>query len=359
MVKAVKVAGVGAGYFSQFHYDSWARMPGAQVAGICDMDEGLARELAQVTGASVWSDLGAMLASIQPDLLDVIVPPVAQGEVIRTALAAGVRTIICQKPFCQSIEEAEAITAEAETAGAILVIHENFRFQPWYRTIAQAIGEGRIGQVQQATFRLRPGDGQGPRAYLDRQPYFQQMERFLVRETAVHWIDTFRFLFGNPGAVYADLRQLNPAIAGEDAGVILFDHTGGVRAVFDGNRHLDHAAENLRCTMGEALVEGTGGALRLTGDGAVFLRDFGGVDETRLLEADTSGTFGGDCVHALQSHVLAHLREGAPLENTARDYLAVARIEAAVYRSAREGRKLALDQRPIQPPSTTRTSPFT
>ena len=26
---------------------------------------------------------------------------------------------------------------------------------------------------------MRPGDGQGKRAYLDRQPYFQKMEKFL------------------------------------------------------------------------------------------------------------------------------------------------------------------------------------
>ena len=54
------------------------------------------------------------------------------------------------------------------------------------------------------TFRLRTGDGQGPDAYLSRQPYFQKMEHFLVHETAVHWIDTFRFLLGDINAVYAD-----------------------------------------------------------------------------------------------------------------------------------------------------------
>ncbi len=71
-----------------------------------------------------------------------------------------------------------------------------------------------------------------------------------MHETAVHWIDTFRYLFGNPLAVYADLRQINPVIAGEDAGMILFDHPGGVRSLFDGNRHIDHAADNHRRTMG-------------------------------------------------------------------------------------------------------------
>ena len=67
------------------------------------------------------------------------------------------------------------------------------------------------------------GDGWGDNAYLDRQPYFQTMPRLLVVETAIHWIDTFRFLFGEVDAVYARLRRINPAIAGEDAGLICFD----------------------------------------------------------------------------------------------------------------------------------------
>ncbi len=65
----------------------------------------------------------------------------------------------------------------------------------------------------QAICRLRPGDGQGPEAYLDRQPYFQTMEKFLIHETGVHWVDTFAYLFGPAQSVYAGLRRVNPAIA--------------------------------------------------------------------------------------------------------------------------------------------------
>ena len=73
----------------------------------------------------------------------------------------------------------------------------------------QADDPGRVGDLYQIAFRMRPGDGRGPDAYLSRQPYFQKMERFLVHETAVHWIDTFRYLAGDPVAVYADLRRIN------------------------------------------------------------------------------------------------------------------------------------------------------
>lgn len=332
-----RVAMVGAGYFSQFHMDAWGRMPRAQLAGVCDRN----LEMAKATGATAYDDLEAMLAAVKPDILDVVVPPVAHAETLRIAFQAGVSHIICQKPFCQTLEEARGIVAEAEAAGVTLVVHENFRFQPWFRFIKGVIDAGALGELQQVSFRLRPGDGQGPRAYLDRQPYFQKMERLLIHETAVHFIDTYRYLLGDPEAVYADLRRLNPVIVGEDAGFFIMDHPNGVRSLFDGNRHIDHVATNTRWTMGEALVEGTKGVLELLGDGTVWKRDFGSLERACVFTPTTQG-FAGDCVYALQEHVVAGVLDGAPFENLAADYLTVVAIEEAVYRSDAEGCKLAL-----------------
>lgn len=332
----VQVACVGAGYFSQFHYGSWARMDRVRLVGSCDHDI----KKAEATGLRAFSDLNEMLTQTTPDLLDIILPPTAHAHTIRVALAAGLKTMICQKPFCNDLPEAEEMTALAKAQGARIIVHENFRFQPWFRAIKGAIVNGSIGTIQQVTFRLRPGDGQGPRAYLDRQPYFQQMEKLLIHETGVHYIDTFRFLLGDPTAVYADLRKMNPVIAGEDAGHVIFDHTGNVRALLDGNRHLDHSATNLRCTMGEGLIEGTAGTLTLTGDGAVQLRKHSDTTLTEILAPNTWAGFGGDCVHHLQSHVISGLLDGAELENEAADYLQVIRIKDAIYASAVQGQKI-------------------
>ena len=342
MAEDLRVATVGAGYFARFHHEAWARMPGVRLVGVCDTNAERAEAYRAEFGAeAAYGDAATMLAAARPDLLDIAAPPAVHRDLV--ALAAGHKVdVICQKAFTRSLQEARETVALAEAAGIRLVVHENFRFQPWFRTIRRLIEDGMIGAVFSASFRLRPGDGQGPAAYLDRQPYFQTMERFLIHETGIHFIDTFRFLFGDCGSVYADLRRLNPAIAGEDAGMVVFGHESGVRALFDGNRLSDHIAQNRRLTMGELLIDGSAGTLRLDGEANLFFRPFGSNAEEAVDYPWQKRGFAGDCVHALQAHVVAGLRDGKPLENTGAAYLRNLEVEDAVYRSSAEGRRIAV-----------------
>jgi predicted dehydrogenase len=333
----LRVACVGAGYFARYQYEAWARMPDVALVALANRSRDKAAELAATHGiGAVFADPMEMIAVGGFDLLDIITPPETHLALIRAAAAAGLH-IICQKPFCTSLAEAEEATRLAEAAGVLLVVHENFRFQPWYREITRLIRDGALGEIYQTSFRMRTGDGQGPDAYLDRQAYFQRMPRFLVHETAIHWVDTFRFLHGEVTAVTAHLRQLNPVIAGEDAGIILFEFTGGPLAVFDGNRLSDHIAQNRRLTFGEALVEGSAGSVRLTGDGRLWRRRFGSNDETEHVYPWTNQGFAGDCVFALQRHVAEAILTGTSAENQARAYLANLAVEAAIYHSHATG----------------------
>jgi predicted dehydrogenase len=282
-----------------------------------------------------------MLEATEPDLVDITAPPDAHLPLIE-ALAPRVAAIICQKPFCGGLEPARRAVALAARRGCRLAVHENIRFQPWNTEARRLIDAGALGRPWRIAFRLRPGDGRGPEAYRDRQPYFQSMPRFLVHETAVHWIDTFRFLMGEPTGVFARLYRLNPAIAGEDSGVILFDFENGAQGVFDGNRLSDHAAANRRRTMGEMTIEGPGGALRLDGDGRLWLRPFGENAETEHRFDWTDRHFGGDCVRLCAAAILADWRAGRDSPMEAAAYLRNIRIEEAIYDSAATGRHVPL-----------------
>jgi D-apiose dehydrogenase len=330
---------VGAGYWAQFQVEGW-RDAGEPLAAIANRDPAHAQALAQRYGVpKCYGDVAAMLDAERPTLVDVVLPPVAQEPAVHAAIERGIPTI-CQKPFGIDLKQAEAMTAMAEAAGVPLVIHENFRFAPWFRELRRRIDEGFFGRVHGVAFRLRPGDGQGPDAYLDRQPYFQQMPEFLVRETAVHFIDTFRYLMGEVRAVSARLRRLNPVIVGEDAGLIIFEFDDERSGLFDGNRLNDHVAENPRRTMGEMWLEG--GVMRLDGDARLWWKPHQGAEvEHAYDDGSGRGVFGGAST-ALQAHVLAHLRRGAPLENRARDYLANLHVQAAIYHSHANGIRVPL-----------------
>ncbi|WP_108661414.1 Gfo/Idh/MocA family protein [Acuticoccus kandeliae] len=336
-MQPLKVAAFGTGFFSQYHYDAWSRIAGVELAGICvHSNRDRAEEFAKRYGAAaVFTDPEEMLDRTKPDLVDIITTPESHASIYDEVAARRIPAI-CQKPLAPSFPEARALAATAGDAGALLVAHENWRFKPWNREARRLIDAGAIGEPYNILFRMRPGDGQGPRAYLDRQPYFQQMPRFLIHETGVHMIDVFRYLFGEMNGVMARLRRLNPVIAGEDSGIVVFSFASGAAGVLDGNRLADFEAENTRLTMGEMILDGSEGSIRLDGAGNLRLRARGKPERLHEYTWENRG-YAGDCVYALQRHVVEHLRTGSPVENTAREYLRNIEIEEAIYRSHDEG----------------------
>ena len=337
----LRVATYGCGYFSQFHYAAWARLPVRLVAVANRENEPAEAVAAEHSIAAIYEDPASMLEAEKPDLLDIITPPETHLATIGLAAESGI-DVICQKPFTRSLKEARQAVQIADEAGIRLIVHENFRFQPWYREIRRLLGQGALGELYSAEFRLRPGDGQGEQAYRDRQPAFRDMPRFLINETAVHFVDVFRFLFGDMTDVYADLRQLNPAIRGEDAGQVMMRFANGIHATFDGNRLADHAAENQRLTMGELRVEGSAGELLLDGDARIRLRRRGKRRFRTHRYAWQDIGFGGDCVYHFLEHVLRHLSGNGPIETRAADYLVNLQIVDAVYASAEIGRRITV-----------------
>jgi len=334
--QATQIAIIGAGYFARFQIEAWQRLPEAELVAVCDLDaanESVVRQLAP--DARFYRDAAQMLDDVQPDIVDIATPPATHQALVQLCAERGIAAI-SQKPLAPSYAEALALVETAEQAGITLAVHENFRFQPWHQELHRLIQQGELGRLHSISMRLRPGDGQGPRAYLDRQPYFQRMERFLIHETAIHFIDTFRFLCGEISGVLARLRRLNPVIAGEDAGTVIFDFVNGAYGLFDGNRLNEHPADNTRLTMGDLWLEGEAGVLRLDGFGKLWFKPQGEPEHAHDYTWHQQG-FAGDCVFATQAHLLAHFRTDAPCQTLARDYLRNIAIEEAVYRSASEG----------------------
>jgi len=331
-MKKIRLAVVGTGYFSQFHYDAWQRL-GVEIVGICSLDEKEAKKYSHVfDNCKVFLNFEEMITNTKPDIVDIITPPKNHLKFIKIAAKNNVN-VICQKPFTNSLIEAKEAVRIASKTNIEIAVHENFRFQPWYKKINEILASSLLGDLFQVSFRMRPGDGQGKDAYLDRQPYFQKMEKFLIHETAIHFIDVYRYLFGEIKSVFASLSKLNSNIKGEDTAIIFLEFNSGVRGLFDANRLSDHIAQNRRLTIGEMLIEGSQGTLRLDGDGRIFYRKFKTNNEILINYKWSKRGFAGDSVYFYQKHVLNYYTEGHNLTNTAKNYLCNLLVEEGIYES--------------------------
>lgn len=327
----IKIACVGAGYFAPFHLEAWSRIPEVQVMGLCDHQPEKAKVLAnqyQVPG--VFTDFQEMIETVDLDVVDIITPPATHLSLCQMAFKKGL-DVICQKPLAPSLAEAKEMLHLSRLMGRRLIVHENFRFQPWYRKIKALIQEGKIGdRLHQIYFRMRTGDGWPADAYQDRQPYFRSMPRLLIFETGIHFIDTFRFLGGEISAVDARLRRLNPGIKGEDAALLVFEFQNGALGIWDANRYNEPNGANPRYTFGEMLVEGNQGSIRLYQDGRISLQSLG-QRERDVPYHHEQKNFAGDCVYFAQRHYVEALLKEQAAETEGQAYLNNLELQEKIY----------------------------
>jgi predicted dehydrogenase len=309
---------------------------GAELVALCDRDERRAEEAARKFGVpGTYTDVRTMLDAERPDFIDIITPPDTHRSLTSLAAGRGVH-VLCQKALAPTLAEAASMVEEAERAGIRFMVHDNFRFQPWHREFRRLLDRQVIGRLHTIACRTRMGDGWRDDAYLARQPYFRTMPRLLIFETGVHFIDVYRSLGGEMRRVFARLRRLNADIAGEDAGIVLFEFASGALGLWDANRYNESSSSDTRYTFGEFLLEGDGGSIRLDEEGEMSLHLLGQSPCRHVYAHDRRG-FAGDCVYATLQHFVDGLRSGMPFETDGRNYLKTLAVQEAVYASAATG----------------------
>jgi predicted dehydrogenase len=319
---------IGCGFFGQIHLEAWRRMPEVEIVAACDLNPGRARDAAP----RAYTSPEKMLERERLDFVDIATRPESHLELLRLTAARKLATI-CQKPMAPNWADAVAMVEAAEAADIPFMIHENWRWQPWYRAAKRMIERGDIGQPIGYWFRTRRRDGVGHDPY-PHQRYFRQIRRFLIDEMLVHLIDTARFLFGDVTAVYAQARRINPAIAGEDQALLLLTHAGELPGTIDGHRFLDPEPDGP--VLGEACFEGDSGSLAVAPTGTVYRA------ARPVWENDVTQGYRGDSVRATQQHFITCLRTGEPFETNGREYLKTFAVVDAAYCSNTERRAVSL-----------------
>jgi D-apiose dehydrogenase len=330
---------IGAGYFAQFHAEGWNRISGAAIVAVADAAPGRAGEFAarwNIARAGV--DVAELLDREKPDFVDIVTRPEAHLPLTELAASRGIH-VICQKPMAPSWQDCLAMAAACQGAGVRLLIHENWRWQPWFREAKRVMDSGALGKPYQLAFRHRAGDGLGPLPYRQ-QPYFVQMPRLLVYETLVHHLDTGRYLAGEIDSLYCQMKRINPVIAGEDCVMIQISFASGIQGLIDGNRISGKIPTSL--AMGSFRVEGDQGMIRCSSSGRLLLTQHG-KEETALSYTLPSAGYRGDSIRAAQEHYVSCLQTGQRCESEGADYLKTVAAVEACYQSAANGQVVRME----------------
>lgn len=139
------------------HAQAWSTAPRffelglvPKLAAVCGRDKVAAKTFAaRFDIPRVETDWRQIIADPQIDVVDICTPGHLHAPIAIAALAAG-KHVLCEKPLANSLAEAEAMTAAAETAevhGVRSMVGYSYRRTPALAHAKKMIEEGKIGRV--------------------------------------------------------------------------------------------------------------------------------------------------------------------------------------------------------------------
>ena len=330
----LKGALIGCGYIADYQMEAWKKIPEVEIVAVCDLVEEKAGKMAAKFGvARRFVDYRQMFDEIRPDFVDIATRPASHFELTRAAAERGI-AVLCQKPLAASLNEAREIVETCEKLSVPFMVNENWRFRPWFREMRKLLDEGKVGPPYFARF-TRRNQRTLPQPSFINQPYFIEMEKLIIYESCIHYIDTMRFLLGEVESVYCQIKKVGAGQAGEDFAVLILNF----RPSKAGQTPLGLVDSNW-CSQPEYeysladdfRLEGSEGTLITKGDGVVHLLR----NDSQTFSKETLDAPAGykESFRATQAHFARSLLEQCEFETGGRDNLKTLAAVFAAYESA-------------------------
>lgn len=202
---------IGLGFMGRMHYDTYGKIPGADVVAICDADpKRAAGDLSGGWGGNIgdggtqklpmdrisgYTDPKQLVANPAVEVVDICLPTPFHEEIITGALAAG-KHVLCEKPLALTSAEARRIAAAAAQASGIFMPAMCMRFWPEWEWLKRAVAEEHYGKVRSAVFRRL---GVLPAGWFGNG----KMSGGALVDLHIHDTDFVYHLFGKPHGVYS------------------------------------------------------------------------------------------------------------------------------------------------------------
>ncbi|MFI4985889.1 MAG: Gfo/Idh/MocA family protein [Alphaproteobacteria bacterium] len=328
-IPPLKVAFAGAGMISWYHLVAWKKLgTRVELVAICDPDAGNAKRRADEFGiAKVYSDGSAMLAGEAIDALDVASPRETHAGWVEAAAAKGI-DVLCQKPLAPTLAEADELVRRIG-GRCRLMVHENWRFRPWYRELRRWIAAGDLGELILARMAMINSgflpDETGRRPAFVRQPFMQHERRLMMAEVLIHHLDVMRFLCGELRVVAARARRTLSDVAGETFAAIFLETAAGSPVEVVGTMaaagYPPRAPDRLEIIGSKASAIFEGSVLRLAGPAPREIA----FDNDQGYQASFAGVI---------AHFVDCLEAGSPFETNPADNLETLRLVEHAYWAA-------------------------
>ncbi len=137
---------IGAGCIGELRAQALAKVGGAKLVAVTDVDPQRAARIAAPTRARVCKDTAEMLDLDQVDAVIVSTPPQFHEEAVLAAFAEG-KHVLCEKPLSNSLESCRRMVEAAEQNGKTLTTGFNHRYFPAVRFLKRTLADGVIGKL--------------------------------------------------------------------------------------------------------------------------------------------------------------------------------------------------------------------
>ena len=332
------IAFIGCGGIVNYGHIPAYRASGFNLIGGYDLNSEAAEKTVQTHGLrKLYTSSDELLADPGVEIVDVAVVPESQLHVVKKVIAAG-KHLLCQKPFSIHYPNAVEMTSLAQQAHLKMAIHQQFRWSSIIQATRALITEGWLGEILDVQVQVSI---QTP---WDMWPWIASQPRLEVLFHSIHYLDSLRYLFGDPVLV-TSRHSRHPAqmAKGETKTITTWDYADGLQILI-AICHFDWspALYSLFRVLGTAgVIEGTIGTNYDYPDGrSDTIRFTSRSQPQRNFSATLPGKWIPDAFYGPMASLMEAIQtDGEPL-TSAEDNLGTLRVVEAAYRSMSEARSI-------------------
>jgi UDP-N-acetyl-2-amino-2-deoxyglucuronate dehydrogenase len=253
----MRIGIIGTGAIARLHARAYATI-GYTVRACTSRSEARAREFAATTGAELVASIEDLCRHPEVDVVDVCTLPNVRLEPVTLAARYG-KHVQVQKPIATTTAIARDMIAVARSAGVLLHVVSQHRFDHAWMFLARAIPAGRLGRLVQADAYVKWHRTEAYYARPLKGTWIGEGGGALISQ-AIHQVDLLRWIVGLVSDVRA-MWQLGAthAIEAEDVVSAVLRYANGATGVIQASTSIAPGYPErveLHGTKGTAIVTG-------------------------------------------------------------------------------------------------------